>query len=141
MLETKRRFRHEIRPVHTHRLDRQHEHCGALLKQIKLSPTCCIRRDSNSLSSLVRRRCSSCSLFSQAACSCAKACCILSTLSTYTCFFFSYTHTHTHNSESSFLSICLSVLLVSWWTFRSRSCWMLDWLSPSGKTTDTCCSF
>lgn len=29
--------------------------------------TCCMRNDSNSLSSLVRSRCSSCSLFSQAA--------------------------------------------------------------------------
>ena len=51
--------------------------------------TCWIRRDSSSLSSRVRRRCSSCSRFSHAAWSCTRACCIFSTLSTYTCFFFS----------------------------------------------------
>lgn len=76
--------------------------------------TCCMRRDSNSLSSLVRRRCSSCSLFSQAACSWAKACCIRSTLSTYTCFFFSYTQTHTHKSIHQ-----LRLNQVNWWNCNS----------------------
>lgn len=52
--------------------------------------TCWILRDSSSLSKRVRSRCSSCSRFSQAAWSCTRACCIFSTLSTYTCFFFSW---------------------------------------------------
>lgn len=54
------------------------------------SITCWILRDSSSLSKRVRSRCSSCSRFSHAAWSCTRACCIFSTLSTYTCFFFSW---------------------------------------------------
>lgn len=56
----------------------------------KSHSTCWILRDSSSLSKRVRSRCSSCSRFSQAAWSCTRACCIFSTLSTYTCFFFSW---------------------------------------------------